>query len=219
MQTYQYYKVSVTKTLDNITSNVADNAAYGKDFQFTLAAEPGYSPPASLTISSGAKTLAESADYTYSGTSGAVNVKGLSITGDVTIAASGVPNKYNISLNGNGATVMGTTAVNATFGDAMPAINVPSQYIAAAISGQKEKSSMTILRDLSVLWSLIHVLILFIFLYESRYPRKKTMILTCIFMTPLIVLNVWGFIRFGAETMGQVLHLYITELYLPFYNG
>lgn len=41
---------------------------------------------------------------------------------------------------------------------------------------------MTILRDLSVLWSLIHVLILFIFLYESRYPRKKTLVLTCYFL-------------------------------------
>lgn len=69
---------------------------------------------------------------------------------------------------------------------------------------------MTILRDLSVLWSLIHVLILFIFLYESRYPRKKTLVLTCIFMMPLIVLNVWGLIRLGAETMGQVLLLTCT---------
>lgn len=69
---------------------------------------------------------------------------------------------------------------------------------------------MTILRDLSVLWSLIHVLILFIFLYESRYPRKKTMILTCIFMTPLIFLNVWGLVWFGAETMGKILLLTCT---------
>lgn len=76
---------------------------------------------------------------------------------------------------------------------------------------------MTILRDLSVLWSLIHVLILFIFLYESRYPRKKTLILTCIFMIPLIFINIWGLIRFGPETMGQVLLLTCTLPSLIFF--
>lgn len=69
---------------------------------------------------------------------------------------------------------------------------------------------MTILRDLSVVWSLFHILILFIFLYEPRYSRKKTLIFTCIFMTPLTALNVWGLIRFGAETMGQALLLTCT---------
>lgn len=64
---------------------------------------------------------------------------------------------------------------------------------------------MTILRDLSALWSLLHVLVLFIFLYESRYSRTKTLVLTCIFMTPLIVLNAWCLVRFGPEKLGQVL--------------
>ena len=127
-ETYPYYKeFSITKTLDNITSNAADTAAYGKDLSFTLTAAPGYSLPASLTIKAGTKTLAESVDYTYSGTSGAVTIKGLSITGDITITASGVPNKYNVALNGNGATGMGTSAVNATFGEIMPNITAPSR--------------------------------------------------------------------------------------------
>ena len=32
---------------------------------------------------------------------------------------------------------------------------------------------MIILRDLSMLWSLFHILILFIMLYRSRYGRRK----------------------------------------------
>ncbi len=44
------------------------------------------------------------------------------------------------------------------------------------------------LRDISVVWSLLHVLILFIVFYQSRYPIKKTIALTGIFMGSLLVL-------------------------------
>lgn len=70
--------------------------------------------------------------------------------------------------------------------------------------------NMTILRDLSVLWSLLHILILFILLYRSRYPRKKTFILTGIFMAPLVALNVAGLILYGTELMGKVFLLTCT---------
>lgn len=69
---------------------------------------------------------------------------------------------------------------------------------------------MTILRDLSVLWSLFHILILFILLYRSRYPRKKTAILTGIFMTPIVALNVAGLALYGTELMGKVFLLTCT---------
>lgn len=69
---------------------------------------------------------------------------------------------------------------------------------------------MTILRDLSVLWSLFHILLLFILLYRSRYPRKKTIILTGIFMTPVVVLNVAGLALYGTEFMGKVFLLTCT---------
>ncbi len=35
---------------------------------------------------------------------------------------------------------------------------------------------MTILRDISIIWSMFHVLVLFIFLYQSRYSKKQTII-------------------------------------------
>lgn len=70
--------------------------------------------------------------------------------------------------------------------------------------------NMTILRDLSVLWSLFHILVLFILLYRSRYSRKKTFILTGIFMVPLVALNVAGLILYGTELMGKVFLLTCT---------
>lgn len=48
---------------------------------------------------------------------------------------------------------------------------------------------MTILKDLSVLWAFIHVLIMFILLFESRYPRKKAVRLTLIGAVPLLTAN------------------------------
>ncbi len=69
---------------------------------------------------------------------------------------------------------------------------------------------MTILRDLSVLWSLFHILILFVLLYRSRYPRKKAFILTGMFMAPLVALNVAGLVLYGTELMGKVFLLTCT---------
>lgn len=63
---------------------------------------------------------------------------------------------------------------------------------------------MTIFRDLSIMWSLFHILILFIFLYESRFDRRKTLFLTCIAMLPLIAVNVTGLILLGTEGMGKI---------------
>lgn len=46
-----------------------------------------------------------------------------------------------------------------------------------------------ILRNTSVVWSLGHTLVLFLLLFESRYSRKKTIILTLVTMIPLIAAN------------------------------
>lgn len=76
---------------------------------------------------------------------------------------------------------------------------------------------MTILRDLSVMWSLFHILILFMLLYRSRYPRKKTFFLTGITMGPLVVLTVSGLAHFGSEFMGQIFILTLTLPSLLFF--
>lgn len=76
---------------------------------------------------------------------------------------------------------------------------------------------MTMLRDLSVLWSLSHILILFMLLYRSRYPKKKTIILTVAFMGPLALLNVAGLVIYGTEFMGKVFLLTCTLPSLLFF--
>jgi len=58
---------------------------------------------------------------------------------------------------------------------------------------------MTFLKDFSVLWSLLHTLLLFLLLFESRYPRKKTVILSLVTMLPLILVNTVIFVIIGAE--------------------
>lgn len=76
---------------------------------------------------------------------------------------------------------------------------------------------MTIFRDLSVLWSLFHILILFMLLYRSRYSRKKTFILTGISMGAVIFLNVAGVALYGAGVMGKVFILTCTLPSLVFF--
>ena len=76
---------------------------------------------------------------------------------------------------------------------------------------------MTILRDLSMLWSLFHILIIFMLLYRSRYPQKKTLILTGMTMGPLALLTVAGLARYGAEFMGKIFILTLTLPSLLFF--
>lgn len=76
---------------------------------------------------------------------------------------------------------------------------------------------MTVFRDLSMLWSLFHILILFMLLYRSRYARRKTFILTGLVMGPLILLNVAGIAILGANFMAKVIILTATVPSLLFF--
>ncbi len=69
---------------------------------------------------------------------------------------------------------------------------------------------MEVLRELSLLWSLFHILILFMLLYRSRYSRRKTILLTGIAMTPVILLNLAGVAIYGAVFMGKIFILTCT---------
>lgn len=62
-----------------------------------------------------------------------------------------------------------------------------------------------LLRGISATWSLFHILILFIILYRSRFPQRKTIILTIVGMLPLIVLNVGGLAVLGVDQMGRIM--------------
>lgn len=71
---------------------------------------------------------------------------------------------------------------------------------------------MTILKDLSILWSMLHTLILFLFLFESRYPKKKAMFITLATMLPLLVVNLFLFVILGGDKYGTLM---LVTLSLP----
>lgn len=58
---------------------------------------------------------------------------------------------------------------------------------------------MEYLKDLSIIWSLLHTLILFLILFEFRHPGKKALTLTMVTMLPLILVNfaLLGFVGFN----------------------
>lgn len=75
----------------------------------------------------------------------------------------------------------------------------------------------TFLRDISLIWSLFHVLILFITFYESRYSKGKTLKLTAIFMGGMLVLfSALIFIK-GALWVSQMVLVICTLPSLVFF--
>lgn len=64
---------------------------------------------------------------------------------------------------------------------------------------------MIILRDISIMWALIHTLVLFMLLFQSRYPRKKTITITLATMLPLIAVNFALFLLFDFNGYGTLM--------------
>ena len=62
---------------------------------------------------------------------------------------------------------------------------------------------MTILRDLSIFWAMIHVIFLFLMLFRSRFTGKKTMAAAGIGMGLLMAANGAGLIFFGLEALSK----------------
>ncbi len=64
---------------------------------------------------------------------------------------------------------------------------------------------MTILRDVSIMWSMFHILVLFCMLYESRFSKKTTIIATIIAV--IVWLGGQGLIlyMFGPVVMSQII--------------
>ncbi len=68
-----------------------------------------------------------------------------------------------------------------------------------------------LLRQISIFWSLFHILILFIMLYRPRFSQKKTVLLTIAGMLPLIILNVLGMAILGADGKDSDLYMHNSE--------
>lgn len=63
----------------------------------------------------------------------------------------------------------------------------------------------TLLRDLSIYWSMFHVALIFIMLFRSRYSKKKTLILAAVGIGALMALNGFGLAVLGRNTMGRLM--------------
>ncbi len=66
-----------------------------------------------------------------------------------------------------------------------------------------------ILRLSSAYWSLIHIVVIFLIFFKSRYPAKKTILLTCIFVLPVILANVFLLTVYGTDIFGKLMMLTI----------
>lgn len=66
---------------------------------------------------------------------------------------------------------------------------------------------MTILRDVSSLWALIFTIAIFLPLFESRYSKKKTTVITLATMVPLCLINVFLSMLPGAEKYEELMLL------------
>ncbi len=63
---------------------------------------------------------------------------------------------------------------------------------------------MTILRDLSIYWSMLHVIFLFLMLFRSRYTKKTTILIAGIGMGILMVLNGLILVWSGFEALSKL---------------
>ena len=66
---------------------------------------------------------------------------------------------------------------------------------------------MTILRDISLVYASFFSLVILIILFESRYPKKKTMWLTLFLMVPLLLVNFVMLFILGPQKMSTLLLL------------
>ena len=61
-----------------------------------------------------------------------------------------------------------------------------------------------VLRDLSILWAMVHVIFLFVMLFRSRYTRRKTILFAVSGMGILMVLNLVVGWMFGLGFLGKI---------------
>jgi len=67
-----------------------------------------------------------------------------------------------------------------------------------------------LLRDISLVWSMIHTLVMFIFLFESRFSKRKTIVITIATMIPLLVINMTLAMFVSAAEFGTMILLTMT---------
>lgn len=76
---------------------------------------------------------------------------------------------------------------------------------------------MDVLKDISIIWSLIHTLIMFLVIFDSRFPGKKTVTLSLTAMIPLIIINLLLMAFLGSEKFMKIMLLTLSLPSLIFF--
>lgn len=82
----------------------SNTAAYGMEWSGTIKPSTGYHNPDTITVKVGSETLS-SDKYSYNAANGNIQIAGEYVTGEVSVSADGIVNKYNIFFHGNGGTI------------------------------------------------------------------------------------------------------------------
>ena len=84
-------KYTLTQTLTNVTSNVAEGDVIGGyAFTATYTAADNYDLPSTITVAVGGNTLTAGTDYTWTQGTGVLVINSTAITGNVTVTVAGV---------------------------------------------------------------------------------------------------------------------------------
>ncbi|MCR5666436.1 MAG: Ig-like domain-containing protein [Eubacterium sp.] len=98
---------SVTKTGTNVTISGGDVAYSDTDYQATITAGEHYDLPHDITVKAGEDVLTATTDYTYDKGTGEILIYAEKITGDLTIEATGVCDRYSVTKKGTNEIISG----------------------------------------------------------------------------------------------------------------
>ena len=136
---------SVSFSLSKVTTSGSSTATSGSDYSATLTASTGYSLPSSIIVKRGSTTLTSGTHYSYDSSTGALTVNGTSVTGNITISATGVAKTYAVTFN----------LTNVTKSSGNTSCTQDTEYTAtlSAASGYTLPASITVKRGSTTLTS------------------------------------------------------------------
>ncbi len=113
----------VTNKLMNLKFSGASTARYGSDYTASLTSESGYKLPENVSVKVNGASVS---GYTYDKTKGQIKINSSAITGDIEIAAAGVPQTYTVTFDMQGGSG-GTESIYAAYTQMMPDVTPPSK--------------------------------------------------------------------------------------------
>ena len=113
----------VTSKLTNLQFSGASTARYGSDYPAALTPESGYKLPENVSVKVNGASVS---GYTYDKTKGQIKINSSAITGDIEIAAAGVPQTYTVTFDMQGGSG-GTESIYAAYTQMMPDVTPPSK--------------------------------------------------------------------------------------------